>query len=89
MFLPELFLWSLIMPHQTQSFFCIHSEPFLRVERKKKRFNQKYLLEGKIENISKARETTFTMQPDSGTTLCQLSHVSPQDITSHFIHWVI
>ncbi len=42
-----------------------------------------------MENISKAGETTFTVQPDRGTTLCQLSHVSPHNITSHIIHWVI
>lgn len=42
-----------------------------------------------MENISKAAETTFTVLPDSGSTLCQLSHVSPQDITSYIIHWVV
>lgn len=67
-FLPELFLWSLILPQQTQNFLCIHSEPF--VHEKERGLNQRNLLEGKLENISKAAETTSTVLPDRGTTFC-------------------
>lgn len=37
MFLPQLFLWSLILPQQTQNFCCIHSEPFFWVPRERQR----------------------------------------------------
>lgn len=39
-----------------------------------------------MKNTGKAGKLTFTVQPDA---VCQVSHVSPQDITSHIIHRVI
>lgn len=90
MFFPELFLWSLILPHQTRSFFCIHSEPFFLSTTSEKGASIKQIFwRARWKTLAKAGETTFTVQPDSAAALCQLSHVSPQDITSHIIHWVI
>lgn len=59
---------------------------FLRSTRKKSGFNKKCLLEWNMKNTGKAGKLTFTVQPDA---VCQVSHVSPQDITSHIIHRVI
>lgn len=62
-----------------EEFHLYSQQPFfLRSTRKKSGFNMK--------NMKKAGKLTFTVQPDA---VCQVSHVSPQDITSHIIHRVI
>lgn len=58
-------------------------------QQERKRLQSKNILESEMESISRAAKTKFTVLLDSGSILCQLSHVNPQDITSHIIHWVI
>lgn len=53
MFLPELFLWSLILPHQTQNSFCIHSEPFFWVPPERKGLQSKIFWRARWETLAK------------------------------------
>lgn len=79
MLLPVLYYEGLI--HQTKNFICIHSSLFFFVPQERKA-----ALIWKIWKYEKHWQSTFTVQPDA---VCQVSHVSPQDITSHIIHQVI
>lgn len=85
MFLPELFLWSLILPQQTQDFFCIHSEPFFWVPWERKRLQSKIFWRARWKTLAKAGKITFTVQPNSSTTLCQLSRVIGHHFTYHLL----
>lgn len=92
----QTLVWSCSSLSDSSDHLSCHSRPripFVPTESqfsiRKKEASIKSLLQGTMGDISGAAETTSSALPGDGSPVCQLSRVSPQDITSHIVHWVI